>query len=969
MATVLRRLSVAGVIGLTVWLVAGRPARLAADQEDPVVQALRQGNLAEARRQALQLAQAVQRDKPRPAQIGVLNKIGLRFKDWADFGDAEQYLLAALRISQNLDLTADLEGDRKGMAYADAVKHLYLSQAEMNLGLLHMDQEDYLRAGQRLVRARREADLAAAGTQTSGRINRIYQLATLEQNQGRLLERMGEYPEAERHYDAALEALGGGRTALPAHLRVRYADVLNSRGWLLATWGSRQQTAGEEADGREKLGRAFADVKASRALWEQLVPHNDARLARSLNNLALLHYFRGEYAEARQLLEESVAIAEDKGVYGPNHPEVARFKHNLAAVLRTQGDAVASERLQRDSLGVLIRAEGTSHPDVGDARAYLAWSEVVEGKWAAAGEEMDQARHIFRQHIRRVLSSQSDAQQLNFLQHKDRAQFHAALALAVRALGGREGPVPADAVQRLTAESTEWLLNGKSVTPEVLAERTVLARQSASSEARATFQELSEVRDELATRSLRLAAGRADGARAEEDLVQREADLSGQLALQLGTSSAGAWVDLAAVQRALAADPILDGQAVLIDIARFEYVDFKILGTDFAGRGQHYAAWVIPPQGAVRVFDLGPAEAIDGAVRRLRKEMEDAYLGPNGTPGEGTLSTKGDAVSEELFRRRSRELADLLLRPMYPVISRYERWVVSPDGDLWLVPWAALVLPGGDKFGAYAVEKHTISFVSSGRDLVAPRPKGVRRTNALIVADADYGKAPEEKRGRLRFGALPLTRLEAKEAVPLLQAYTGGEVVTLLGRDAQEQAFHQRRSPKVVLLGTHGFFLEQAKGLPANPFLRCGLALANANLLETQALAGGSARNDGLLLGQEILDTDLRGTDLVVLSACDTAVGKVRGGEGVANLQSAFRLAGAQSVIATLWEVEELATAQLTRDFFRNLANGKMDKALALREAQRGRIAKLREDGQHAAHPFYWGAMTLTGQWAPTLGD
>src|SRR5262249_37939217 len=160
-----------------------------------------------------------------------------------------------------------------------------------------------------------------------------------------------------------------------------------------------------------------------------------------------------------------------------------------------------------------------------------------------------------------------------------------------------------------------------------------------------------------------------------------------------------------------------------------------------------------------------------------------------------------------------------------------------------------------------------------------------------------------------------------KEVAPLVAAYTHSRGVrTLLGKDAEERAFRDCTSPKALLLGTHGFFLDEEPGLPANPFRRCGLALANANARQ------GSARNDGLLLGQEILDTDLRGTDLVVLSACDTAVGKVRGGEGVANLQLAFRLAGAQTVVATLWEVEELETALLTREFFKNLAAGEKDK-------------------------------------------
>ena len=389
--------------------------------------------------------------------------------------------------------------------------------------------------------------------------------------------------------------------------------------------------------------------------------------------------------------------------------------------------------------------------------------------------------------------------------------------------------------------------------------------------------------------------------------------------------------------------------------------------------------WVITHRSGVEQSDLatlGPAHSIASAISRWRKAVES------------------EAAMADVH---ARELARVIWDPIAEAVGDAEHVIISPDGALWLVPFEALVLEDG----RYLIEEKQISYVISGRYLAGQDEEESGARGAVVLAAPDYDlelaaavsasqPALEEVRysgalGAARFGRLEGSAREAEVLRPQLTKLLGHEEPQVLtGAVATEAAFKAVARPRVLVLSTHGFFLQDqdysaasfadrsplsrtlllppvpATTQPAveieNPLVRCGLALAGAN---NRASAPPGA-DDGILTGLEIVGADLRGTELVVLSACETGVGEIQVGEGVAGLRQAFQLAGAQTVVSSLWKVPDAETADLMTWFFENLANGQ-GRSQALRNAQLRMIEQLREK-RGRAHPLYWAAFTLTGK-------
>jgi len=217
--------------------------------------------------------------------------------------------------------------------------------------------------------------------------------------------------------------------------------------------------------------------------------------------------------------------------------------------------------------------------------------------------------------------------------------------------------------------------------------------------------------------------------------------------------------------------------------------------------------------------------------------------------------------------------------------------------------------------------------------------------------------------------ALPGTQVELDSVRSLLKKRRW-QVATYTGAAALEETVKRVEHPRVLHLATHGFFLtdqvrlrtEIAADLPSgseDPMLRSGLFFAGAN----RALSGAPSPmdlEDGVLTAYEATGLNLQGTELVVLSACDTGLGQVKSGEGVFGLRRAFQEAGAESVLMSLWAPPDRETQELMTLFYHKWLSG-MDKHEALRAAQLEMRRRVEARYGHDL-PFYWGAFVLVGR-------
>lgn len=672
----------------------------------------------------------------------------------------------------------------------------------------------------------------------------------------------------------------------------------------------------------------------------------------TLQKLGTLIHQQGQYAQAESLLILSRRIGEDS--WGTDHPSVSISLLLLANVYRDLEQYRTADSLYQQALSIRTALLGEDTPLHAECYEELGRSALLQKNARTGFANLVKAFRIGRETFfrRSSILSEKDALSLSGRLHDTAGKVFSAFFLLER-------PTQQDTIQMaevalslksgntdVALERSRWLLRNKDpgldrLTDQYRTTQSLLSKSFVSN----------STQSPLARRFL------------TDSLVTRCDSLERELVRQSGSVIRESMYRDSVVQKILAAMP---ARVTLVEFVRWNPT--TPYSTDSTSR---FLALVIDSASVKTVVDIGSTKPIDDLVTQYRQLF----------PRLGAHVVTYDQRQSDIL---SNTLLGKIWRPFEHHLPVRNSVFVAPDGGLNLISL------GGLRYndGRYLIERHPLHYLSAGRDMIRFGQDTTSSGESLLaLGDPDFDATPRQRLSgesalalqavhsednaprNVRTGCealsdmkvdrLPNTRAEVAaigKAFPLSDVFEGSS--------ASEETFKtMAHGRKAIHLATHGYYLQASCGeqtpspVSENPLLQSGLLLAGANLHGEGAREAGA--EDGILTALEVSAMDLRGTDLVVLSACETGLGKVEQGEGVYGLRRAFQMAGAKTVVSSLWKVPDRQTMQFMKTLYSTKAKTypELMQQVALKHIREARLRG------RPTHPFTWGAFVATGDW------
>jgi tetratricopeptide (TPR) repeat protein/CHAT domain-containing protein len=815
-----------------------------------------------------------------PAYVTSLNNLGSVYDDMGD------YAKAMALYEQARELCKKLHGE----------EHPSYARSLHNLGGLYREMGDYAKALRLYTRA------LELHKKLHGEEHPHYALS-LNSLAG-LYRAMGDYSNALPLYERAREL----RKKLHGEEHPAYGITLNDMAGLYLAM--------------ENYPKALALLERAHELTKKLYGEEHPHYAASLNNLAELYRAMGDYPKALPLFERAGELT--KKLEGEEHPHYAICLINLAGLYQATCDYPKALRLYGRARDLNKELLGQEHPHYALSLTHLAWLYYAMGNPEQAGELGRQALQVEQHFLDKTFTAQSDRQRLNLL-----GQHRGSLDLYFSVAPGAGTPA---------AQAYESVMAWKGALASRHADERVARDQPVLKPLVERLRMIKAGLTHLARTTPVTAEQQADWRKRFDELDADKEKLEAELAH--GSEAFRRFRELrhATVHQVSAALP---PGAALVDFLQFTHATPSPERKGAFKFESRLLAFVLVAGREPTLEFLGSVEPVEKALQSWHRPVQTV------PPGR---------IEEDA----AHELAHRVWQPLEKHLTGVKIVLIAPDGPMCGLPFGALP---GSKPGSFLIEENSIGYVTSGRHLlelaIAESPAG---RGLLAVGGLVYGSPPDSPPSpslpaHLRkslWHELAGTQLEAERVAQTFRvAFPGESAPRLLNGEKPDADFLRRELTPVigaprwryVHLATHGYFeppppdtrrkaredwegfLMSSREFPTyyrNPLLSSGLVVAGANHFPDK----------GILTAEEVADLDLRGVELAVLSACETGLGPVAGGEGVLGLQRAFQAAEARTLITSLWSVNDAATSVLMEEFYVNLWQKKLPKLEALRQAQ-----------------------------------
>jgi CHAT domain-containing protein/Flp pilus assembly protein TadD len=821
------------------------------------------------------------------------------------YSTAENRYKSAIAVYEQSSLTDDL-GYMKALA---------------NLGLLYNTMGRFTQAQEVNLRAleKRKAKLGADNIGVASSYN----------NNGVLSYNLGHYNEADKDLSTSLAIITSKASGSMPH-----AIVLNNKAMLYQTIG--------RYDEAEKM------MKEAISIAEKVLAAKSKNHLKFISNLALLYRFTGKYTEAEQLyqvmeqtiekgttdmaslhnnqamlyqamgkpekvedlMKRAIAIYKDKA--GEESPPCAKVYSNLGNFYRTQSNFAKAEPMLVKSKGIYEKTLGVNHPLYVQSQEDLAimyWKQKQPDKaYPLYQEVMSQSLDF----IHRYFPPMSEAEKTKYWD------------------------VLSQRFQRFYNFASESHTQNKDVLIDLFRYQMATKALLLSSTNKIKLTILNS-KDTALIRNYKVWLDQKETlarlyAYSKEDLKDQKINLD-----SIETAANGMEKKLSEMSKDFlngyaAEEPDFTSirQSLSTDEAIVEIIHVKKFDQSFTKESKYVVLVATQAKGFPDIVIIENGEQLDTRYAKFYKNA--------------ILQKVADNYSYDQY-----------WAPIEPLVAGKKTLYLSPDGAYSQININTIKKPDGD----FLLNQYDVAVIGNSKDLVDLRAGRVKIPvkKAFLLGFPEYGGT--------NLSPLPGTKAEVDGIGKILKT-SGYQTSQLTEKLATEKNVKSVKGNTIIHIATHGYFLADAELNEAssigvsfenakdNPLLRSGLIFTGgATTMAGYTTPDLQSNDNGILTAYEAMNLSLEDTELIILSACETGLGEVKAGEGVYGLQRAFMVAGAKTLVMSLWKVDDTATQQLMTSFYNNLVKGGT-KQQAFKQAQLQLMTTYKD-------PYYWGAFVMLG--------